>query len=55
MFAIRKEDALSWHDATQKLAGLAERSGYRVRPHPGGGNRWQIWATDGDFADLAAQ
>lgn len=51
-FAIRREDALSWHDAGQRLAGLAERSGFRVRPLHG---RWQVWATDDDYAALRQQ
>ena len=53
-FAIRMEDALSWHDATKAVAGIAERAGFRIRPKPGW-NRWQVWATDGDFAALRSQ
>jgi len=49
-FAIRMEDALSWHNATHKVAGLAERSGYRIRALPQ--QPWQVWATDIDFAAL---
>ena len=51
-FAIRQEDALSWHNTTQKVAGLAQRSGYRVRALPG--QPWQAWATDDDIAALTA-
>jgi hypothetical protein len=53
VFAIRQEDALSWHDTTQKVAGIAERAGWRIRPAQYG--RWQVWATDQEFADIAAQ
>jgi hypothetical protein len=49
--AIDLADALSWHHASQDVAGRAERSGYRVRAL---NRRWQVWATDGDFAALSA-
>lgn len=52
-FAIRPEDALSWHHATRLVAGIAQRAGYRVRAMPGQG--WQVWATDADYGDLVIQ
>ena len=50
-FAIRSEDALSWHIATKHVAGIAERSGFRIRANRLN-RHWEIWATDGDFDDL---
>lgn len=51
--AIRREDALSWHHATQLVAGIAQRAGYRIRALPGQG--WHVWATDGDYGELVIQ
>lgn len=52
VFAIDPADALSWHNASQAVAGLAERSGFRIRAVD---RRWQVWATDADFAAVLAQ
>ena len=51
-FAIRKEDALSWHWATLLEAGLAQRADMRIRAF---GSRWEVWATDSDFAAIQTQ
>jgi hypothetical protein len=52
-FAIRKEDALQWHHASQRQAGIAERAGYRVRATKQVG--WEVWATEADFTELVLQ
>jgi hypothetical protein len=52
IFAMKPEEALGWHDATKEVAGVAERAGFHIRAM---NRRWQVWATDGDFADLAKQ
>lgn len=52
VFAIKLEDALDWHDATQHIAGIAQRSGFSVRVVNG---RWRVWATNRDFHALKSQ
>lgn len=52
IFAIRQEDALGWHHASQLQANIAERAGYRVRASARG---WEIWATDADFGYLVVE
>lgn len=54
VFAIRSEDALSWHDVTKELAGIAQRCGFNIRPKRGW-NIWQVWATQYELANLTAQ
>ena len=54
-FAIRREDALTWRDVSQTVAGIAERSYFHIRPNPNGWNRWQVWATVGDLEALREQ
>jgi hypothetical protein len=51
-FSIRAEDALSWHRITRQTAGIAERSGFRIRARYG---QWEVWATDGELTDLKTQ
>jgi hypothetical protein len=51
-FAVRLEDALSWHDTSKEVAGKAERSGFRVRAY---NRRWQVWATAADLAAISRQ
>jgi len=51
-FAIRQEDAISWHNVSKEVAGIAERSGYNIRPIRAD---WQIWATKDELCDLISQ
>jgi len=54
-FAIRREDALTWHQTSREVAGIAEHSGFRIRPVQGWRKLWEVWATDSDFAAIKSQ
>jgi hypothetical protein len=53
-FAVRREDALEWRTVPKRLAGVAERSGFRVRANSAG-KVWQVWATESEYIDLQSQ
>lgn len=53
-FAINSADALSWHDATPRVAAIAERAGLRIRANAER-RVWQVWATAGDLEAIKSQ
>lgn len=52
MIAMRPEDAWIWRPVSQRLAGIAERSGFYVKPID---RCWHVRATPGQLADLQTQ
>jgi hypothetical protein len=45
---------MEWRTVPKRLAGVAERSGFRVRANSAG-KVWQVWATESEYIDLQSQ